>query len=1229
MNETFSTQANNFVSALSTGTDPRTGQFLVNFPLASLSGNDLLGPHLSLGLSYSPMVSANSGFGTGFSLGLSQFNNKTNLLELSSGEKYRVIPGSDEVRNHKLASFRFAYTNGTDDADGYTIFWKEGKQELLTLTGENTFVSSLVTSPLGRTLVLSWDWNGQYPLLSSIRDENTLLCQFEYNSDVVMTVWPGTDEEHRLLFEFINSDQLDCVSRQADGETPLTWYFLYDAVDGEEHLVLTGVDYPTGMRDRVVYSQIDGLQYPDVSGISSRLPAVLSHTRSPGGDQPDVIKYYAYSEQNFLGYNGNFGDWSADSDYIYTTLTDYTYVSTETVSDNEVTVTTVRTYNNYHLQVCEDVSRGGCTHRTDFEYYAEQDSFIDSQPPQFQLQKNKKETWTDSEGNSRTRETLTEFDKNGNPVYQVSPDGTQTVTEWYAAEGEEGCPAEPNGFVRFMKSQTVTPRQTDYDTPVMQSRYTYKTAGSSEHIVQDTEAQFADDELLQKRTYDYNITAGDAEYGRITGITHEKYQDGEESSSFVSGQLFTTNITEGILSQTTVFTGYDFLQATTVRTLSAFSGLLLSETDAQGVKVVYTYDTTGRLLTRTTAAGTDYANTATWDHVLENSGPVTKITDNSGNQRKLCFDGAGRQVLEQLYDTDTTQQWYSTASRSLNSLGEVLRTSGYDFLTSLSSESYTVDASVQYDDWGTGSVISYSDGTAQHRNDDPVNLKRTVFLQGSRSGKALLTGKSVTLLDEESLLPATIQQIDNSNNVFSCRQLSYDGLDRLVLDTDELGYTTHRTYDSYNRVLTQTLSDGSIVSRTYPPHLSGNQVATISMTGPDAAGNTRTWLLGTQEFDGLARLTKQTSGGRTTVYHYKGSSPLPDTVTLPSGSTVKYQYIPELNNAVSSAEADGIIQSFIYDKITGKILQETEGKVSTDYSWNISGTLAEESFSREDIASKTTYTHTISGVPASYNDITDSQTTYKRDEFGRVVNILDKELKVNLEYDALGRLASQTVMNSAETESLTTVITYDDFGREINRTINDNTGPILITELTWKKNGLLESRSLKTAGGDVVRNEEYKYDSRNRLISYIVSGAEPVPDAYGNPVANQTYKFDALNNLTEVITTLTDQSVDVTAFHYDNEDDPTQLTSVTHTHPNYPSVIALEYDAEGRMTRDEAGRLLTYDSLGRLITVDGENISGGSYGYDARNRLISQQVSEGDTRHLYYRGSELVNEIYQ
>ncbi|HBH7050626.1 TPA: RHS repeat-associated core domain-containing protein [Morganella morganii] len=63
------------------------------------------------------------------------------------------------------------------------------------------------------------------------------------------------------------------------------------------------------------------------------------------------------------------------------------------------------------------------------------------------------------------------------------------------------------------------------------------------------------------------------------------------------------------------------------------------------------------------------------------------------------------------------------------------------------------------------------------------------------------------------------------------------------------------------------------------------------------------------------------------------------------------------------------------------------------------------------------------------------------------------------------------------------------------------------------------------------------------------------------------------------------------------------------------------------MIQDEAGRTLVYDVAGRLTGVSGKNINGGRYQYDALNRLVSQHVSDGDVRELYYRGNTLVNEV--
>lgn len=1228
MNNTFSTHAGNFISTLQTQTDPRTGQFMVNLPLASLSGNNQLGPGLILGLCYSPLTGNNYGFGTGFSLGLTQFSNQTNLLELSNGEKYRVEPGSDTVRNHKLSNFRFAYTNGTDDVDGYTVFWNEGKQEQLTLTGDGTFVTSLITSPLGRTMTLQWDHRGQYSLLTQVSDESSDLCRFEWGTDVVMTVWPDSDDVYQITFYLINDSQLDTVSRQVSDSEALTWSFSYDSVDGTGHMRLTGVDYPTGMTDRVEYSQIEGLAYPDASGINSRLPAVLSHTRNPGGGQPETVIYYTWTEQNFLGYNGDFGDWTANSDYLYTTLTDYVYGSTETVSDGNVTVTTERTYNNYHLQLSEETTRQGCAYRTDFTYYAEANTFIDGQPAQFQLPRQKNETWTDAQGNSRAQVTVSEFDESGNPTRQVSPDGTETVTKWYDALGGDGCPAEPNGFVRFMKSQTTTPHQTDYDAPVKLTRHTYRTAGDNTHIVKDSEFTYSDGILLTQRDFSYHETTDDAEYGRVTAISDTKYEKGEDSGAFFSRQDFNTIVSAGVMAQVIRFTGHDGLQFSTIRVQSALSALLLSETDAQGVTVTHAYDKIGRPLSRTVAPETEYENMHTWAYSIEDDGPVTTETDTSGNQLRIYFDGAGRSIRQQRLDNDHTGKWFDVFQRQYNALGEFASGKSNDWLTAEDSQKYAISMAASHDGWGEVRQQAFSDSTTALHENDLVGLRQSAYMIGHSEGESLSTGRVTTIFDEKLHLPVKEVRTDPEGAIESEYFRVWDGLGRLRSETDELENQTERTYDAYGRVLTQSLPDGSVVTRTYAPHMTDDSVASISVTGQDKDGNLQTWLLGTQTFDSLGRVTEQVSGGRTTTRAYDGASALPSSVTMPSGNTLTYRYIPELGNVVSSLTAEGVTQVFSYDNSTGNLLTAKEGDTENNSIWTPSGALKSETFSRGNLRSGASHSYTLGGEVVMYTDITGKETRYERDTFGRISAIADDMLTVSFEYDALGRLSTQRVAGAGAADTLDTVLTYDDLGREISRTVTDSSGVTLTESRTWLKNGLLETKTT-LRNGSTARKEAYKYDVRNRLTGYTASGSALPQDVYGLTMAAQTYRYDAMNNLTSVITTLADSSSDEATYHYDNSDDPTQLSSVTHTHDSYPQTITLKYDADGRLTQDETGRILDYDATGRLISVSGNNISGGSYGYDALNRLVSQNVIDGDTRQLYYRAGELVNEVMQ
>jgi len=1233
MSESFFSQASNFISALNTQVDPRTGQFMVNLPLVSLVGNNQLGPELSLSLSYNPLNPNNYGFGTGFSLGITQFNNKTNLLELSNGEKYKVAPGTDIVRNQKLATFRFVFTNGKDDKDGYTVFWKEGKSEQLSIMANNeTFVTTAITSPLGRRLELEWEWSGQFPLLFQVSDQYTTLCKLTYGTYPTMTVWPGTDEEYQISFELINNDWLDRVSYQPSGRDRLEWSFEYERVDGSQYLLLTTVKYPTGMEEKVEYSQIKGLSFPEGSGMRN-LPAVLSHTRIHGGNQPETQIYYEYTQQNFLGYNGNFGDWSEDSDYIYNTLTDYIYGSTATTTQGDTTVVTEREYNNYHLQTSEVVTRQNATYRTDFIYYAQMGDFIEAQPFQFQLVKEKQESWTDEKGKSFTQSTLTEFDESGNPVREVTPivegekEGTVTVTEWYKAGGEDGCPAEPRGFVRFMKKQTVTPMKTDYDAPQSETRYTYRELGDMNSVVLESRSDYADGILLQKQTTTYDDEDGD-EFGRITAIIDEKYENSNSSSPYVTRQDFTTKVKDSIMSQTVTFTGHDNIQSVTSRSQSVFSGRVFSQTNEQNVIVNYTYDKLGRLQTQTNAAGTEYENIMNWSYDIGVDGPVTTQTDAVGNKMKTFFDGVGRSVRQQNYDADISRQWYDISTSNYNALGEFSHGTGNDWMASSSfaARNISVQSVTQYDNWGEVERLSFSDGLQQLSTKDPVTHTSAEYSIGKNNSGYLESGRTFTIFDVRSSLPLTVSQIDVNGNQRGERHNSWDGLGRLRREVDELGREITRTYDVYGRLLTQTHADGSVVEQTYAPHLIGEQIASVSLTGPGADGRIQTWLLGTQEFDSLGRLVKCTSGGRTTSYVYNGASSVPARVTLPSGKIIQYSYIPELGNAISSMTADGVTQTFKYDPLTGDLLQASEDETKNTNSWATSGKLQGETFTHNGVTCNTGYKWTMNGEPMAYTDITGSQTVYERDSHGKIIRIIDDILTTDLEYDGLGRVTMRTVKDASTASTLRTALVYDDFGREITRTLFDSNGTTLIVTQEWLENNLLDIRRTKQ-DGNLLRQESYEYDVRNRLINYKASGCHLPVDGYGYPMQAQQYTYDALNNLVSVMTTLADGASDKAEYSYENDEDPTQLTRVTHSHESYPSVIDLEYDSEGRMIRDEAGRELAYDVMGRLISVRGDGISGGSYGYDALNQLISQNVNDGKTHNLYYRAGELVNEV--
>lgn len=1206
---TFTTQATGYIDAQCTGVDPRTGQFNLNLPLADISANAHNGASLSLSLSYSGLSTDDLfGLGTGVTLGgISLFDTSTRRLSMSNGESWSVD------NNNKLSARHLKDCQFSGSSNHYILRWKNGTTETLIKCGAKYYITGSLTTPTGKTLSLDWAWNGSSIILTRIYDSvNTLMKVQQSFGQTRITVWPDSLEEYRVTLVCQNG-RLATIGRQVNnmGEE-LTWQLAYSLV-GQNEYRLTQVISPTGMKDVVTYSNSgNGLYFPSHAG-QGVLPAVQRHVRHPGGGQPVVESTWTYTSNNFLGNNtsvGDFGYWSSERDYIYGMLVaSYQYGSTVRTGTADDLVVITCTYNNYHQLLSKETSRKGCLTRETTVYGGKAGVHVSSQPATYLLPSVRTTSWTDSNGARREEITRTEFDDYGNPTRTIAPDGTETLTEYYPASGEgNDCPSEPHGFIRFVKKTTILPRQSSYnDVQPKITQYTYMKLGNTNSVVQRYTQEYAGSTLLARRETAYSTVSG-VEFGRIIKLTDTRFIP-ETTAQFTSRQDITTHVSGYRMTQVTRFTGHDGLTTTTTRIQSALSSLKYSETDVMGVTVGTTWDLMGRPLTETRAPGTPYEKTRSWQYTLDSQGPVTITTDESGNQVRTYFDGLGREVGSDRREAGGS--WKQFTSTDYDVQGQVARGKAYD---STASDSFTVEQSIVYDGWGNASLHTFSTGL-QHNNEfSPITLMREENVNGS---KGLRSGKNTTHYDNISKLPVSTVRRTSTGIVQSELKTQYDGMNRIRRQVDELGNTTTFTFDLRGREHTRTLPDGTIITRTWAPHID-NMCTSITVIAPEGSRYT----VGERTFDSLGRVTWLNIGGRITTFRYEGACPYPSIVVLPSGREQHFKYIKELGNATESISAAGVHQSFTYNPVTEALIHAREGGSQTELEWSVAGQIIGEKTTRNGVIREARSSYTLGGHPLTYTDISGASTYYRYDSTGRLTEISDNALKIVMTYDALNRPDTRSTIAHISGHAQTTTWVYDDFSREISRQIVEDGKEVVTVRQTWYDNNLLKTRST-SKGSTVLKKETYEYDSRNRLTEYRVTGSQYPVDGYGMAFTAQSFSYDALNNITRLITTLTDGTSDTAVFHFGNTKDATQLTRVTHSHAAYPKQITLSYDANGQMSRDEAGRTLDYDGLGRQSSV----WYVGNYGYDAFNRLVEQNRDDGESRLLYYRGAERVNEV--
>ncbi|TDY45427.1 YD repeat-containing protein [Paraburkholderia rhizosphaerae] len=1200
-----------------------------------------MGPKLSLAIQYAPFNPDNSSaLGIGCALGLSSYDRLNHLLTTSTGEQYKTIESGDglsvSIKQKNAENFSFIKISNTE----YHYIKKSGEVEILSSIGMSPdyFVPIQIITPVGYQLNLSWQTNAGQNQLVWVKDEKNLLCEFTYDPACSIRIYPDTSEEYQISIgtqnNYLTSYQISA------GSDIYTWNLEYTTVGGE--MLLTRITDPSGYVESASYKDAV-MQFPPSANMPA-LPAVVQYIQSPGMSQPDTTTTYAYSSYNYLGF-GIANSWDAEQDNCSTVLSDTVfYTSTETVSDgSENTKTTTRKFNNYHMLVTETIETGSSTRETNFLYYAQPGLEYEDQPPQFQQPTTRTMVWTEG-GMSRTETVDTTYDEHGNRLTKHTTGKESIEWTYYPAAGEPddeytGCPPDPYGFVTNLKTRTVTPVASDLnDFSCKQAQFKYTSVDTRSGSPAATCALlcmttgFRDDSKVQSNGITYETADAD-NYGRVASVTNTLIDDTPGYTLSL-----TYEIESDVLKQTATLTGYDKTMKTKSTSHSRLSNKLLSEQDNLGNDTEYTYDPLGRLVSRVLNPGTPYENQISVSYEIKRDDPgdeskvtdvITTYTDSSGNVQQIHYDGRHRPIrlCQNSIDSGQNSNFFDIAVINYNAFGHPANLTTTDYPDPLNTGTvYQKQMVFLYDDWGARKGIQYDSGQTKYEIYDPVALTQTEQITDNTGTP--LVGSQITTFDVNRN-PLKVERKDLDQGTVGTTTYVYDGAGRQRQMTDELGHSTGYDYDEFDRVSKQTAPDGTVIEKTYDTHSTESLIASIKVS--QSANQVD---LGTQTFDGLGRTTQTQTGGRTEIRSYSGGSDDPATVTDNAGITLSYSYVSQLQNAISHVgDGQSFAQDFTYEARTGRPIDANEtGSLFRSSQWTPAGRLSAEQFTwKSDPPREANYGWTLQGKILSYTDVSGDVQQISYDAYGRLSKIADSAVSVAFAYDSAGRLYTQKATDSSSGASLTTQLTYDDLGREITRELAPSGGaPIVTITSTYYANDQLQSRKT-VRGSEVLRDEQYEYDSRNRLVNYSCStGSQPPVDGYGQAIASQSFTYDMLDNITQCVTAMAQNAgdQDTATFHYDNASDPTQLTSVTHAgNSAYPSSIALSYDANGRMSKDEKSRTLSYDKAGRLASVTSPDGSTAEYHYDANDMLAAQILNGSDLRQLYYRGQTLVDEV--
>ncbi|KAI5926716.1 hypothetical protein F4810DRAFT_699437 [Camillea tinctor] len=994
----------------------------------------------------------------------------------------------------------------------------------------------------------------------------------------------------------------------------LTTMFEYRPFVGDEQtLLLSEITHPTGLISSYIYGAVEYL----ANGDSYNMPAVQSHYQK---DQDN--KFYRHTDYNFGGFSAQTYTGAAiglDMAGATDTLMDsdgkalkYTYDVTRTsYDDNDGKMARTTTwFNNYHLPIKE--IRYKLDQQGEFV-----EAYMTIHEYQIDIDERARATnYTHPKSTEVFHNITSSQDANDYQPLTLSKAEYNEFGNQISSSEELQVPG--SGYVlqvtimnEYVTSQIGPPETARNIQFVVKSSIKDEVTGT-EDFTENVPTQDGKGVAL---TTNYSRASRNSGTTQLKPWTQSSYS--YDSQGRTIGEILAwahgTQAPKDSVQSVTTRTSYSFADGILTQTefghannatiiqydVRKYSGPIIRKVLPLGQVDIFEYDGLGRPTKHINALG----QPITTVHTVGPDGSSQKTTSPLGYIKLTHFDVLGREIQVLDNGDPTIHGAFSEPSRFLSR-------KSYDFLSRLqeSTDKLGLTTKYTYDALDRPLTVTDPKGNIVHHEYDDAGLKVIETLNGDARVTTQLNGRSDAVI---------VTRYPDSDDVLMAdcliESMMYDGNRRVISKTisqihkDQVGQPplplekTDIEYGARSAVLSRTMTGYS---------KEGKQDVVKRSFILDLFGNTYTW-------------TKQTSYADGRTFLHEGPVELYDesnrlTMTRNQlGQEERSTY--DANGWLQkTVRFDGSEITYTCDAL-GQIIKTQYPSSSTEVAYDAHGQQRQKKQGSDVV----TWGRALDGTLTSIQYADGGSQTYTLDKFSRVVKETDVFGVVReIEFNETGDVRSRSCKNDTVTYqyghanhsngqyvgyslngkqlNYSASIYYDGYNRPRQTTVRDASSKILLDTM-YQMNGLGKlqfMKSVSTLSPELNQERILAYDGLGQMAK------DTRIDPIARSLSAMTYTYDGNSNVTS------------------KADDGQAVTAMTYNKIDQRTDTGFEYDANGRMVRDDQGYTYRFDDQDHLTSVQAGAGTTNHFEYRADEFLANVQGPSDDTK-LYYSSGKI------